>query len=78
VKCQKTIVEEFKLQNHIEHLWKNPKFDPLHFERACFAHFPLDCSVFYRLDLLSGGLQNCSRFQREQTMEKRVVMIQYR
>jgi hypothetical protein len=24
-KVKKTIVEELKLQNHIEHLWKNPK-----------------------------------------------------
>jgi hypothetical protein len=44
----KKIVEEFKLQNHTEYLWKNPKHNPLHFERAYIAHLPLDCSVFYK------------------------------
>jgi hypothetical protein len=41
-KVKKTIVEKLKLQNHIEHLWKNPKHNPLHFERALY------CSVFYK------------------------------
>jgi hypothetical protein len=46
-KIKKIIVEQLKLQNHIEHLWKNPKHNPLHFKRAYLAHFPLDCSIFY-------------------------------
>ncbi len=47
---KKEKVEELKLQNHIEHLWKNPKHNPLHFERAYLAHFPLDCNMFYRFE----------------------------
>jgi hypothetical protein len=47
-KVKKIIIEELKLQNHIEHLWKNPKHNPLHFERAYFTHFPLDYNIFYR------------------------------
>jgi hypothetical protein len=77
-KIKKIIVEELKLQNHIGHLWKNPKHNPLHFKRAYLAHFPLDCSVFIDLDMLGGGLQNFFKFQKEQTMDKRVIMIQYR
>jgi hypothetical protein len=47
-KVKKTIVEELKLQNHIEHLRKNPKHNPLHFERTYLVHFPLNYSIFYR------------------------------
>ncbi len=46
-KIKKTIVEELKLQNHTKHFWKYLKHNPLHFERAYFVHFPLNCSVFY-------------------------------
>jgi hypothetical protein len=48
VQNKKTIVEKLTLQNHVEHLWKNLKHNPLHFERAYFIHFPLDYSVFYK------------------------------
>ncbi len=47
---KKIIVEELKLQNHTEHLWKNSKHNPLHFERAYFVHFQLNCSIFYRFE----------------------------
>jgi hypothetical protein len=47
-KVKKKKVEKLKLQNHPEHLWKNPKHNPLHFERAYFIHFPLDYNIFYR------------------------------
>ncbi len=47
-KVKKIMVEELKLQNRIEHLWKNPKHNPFHFEKAYLVHFPLNCSVFYR------------------------------
>jgi hypothetical protein len=53
INIKKTIVEELKLQNHIEHLWKDPKHNPLHFERAYLAHFPLDWSVFYKFEYAS-------------------------
>jgi hypothetical protein len=46
-KIKKTIVEELKLQNHTKHFWKNPKHNPLHFERAYLVRFPLNCNVFY-------------------------------
>jgi hypothetical protein len=74
-KIKNTIVEKLKLQIHSEHLWKNPKHDPFHFERAYLVHFP--GAVFTDLDTSSGGLQNCYKFQKEQTMDKRVIMIQY-
>ncbi len=45
-KVKKIIVEKLKLQNHIKHLWKNPKHNPLYFERAYPAHFPLDYNIF--------------------------------
>jgi hypothetical protein len=77
INIKKTIVEELKLQNHIEHLWKDPKHNPLHFERAYLAHFPLDCNICTNLDMPGGGLQNCFKFQKEPTMDKRVIMIQY-
>jgi hypothetical protein len=48
-KIKKTIVEKRKLQNHIEHLWKNPKHNPVHFERAYLVHFPLDCNMFLQI-----------------------------
>jgi hypothetical protein len=48
VKSKKTIVEELKFQNHIEHWWKNPKHNPLHFETTNLVHFPLDYNVFYK------------------------------
>jgi hypothetical protein len=48
IKIFKNIVEELKLQNHVEHLWKNPKHSPLDFDKAYLAHFPLDCSIFYK------------------------------
>jgi hypothetical protein len=47
-KFKKAIVEKLKLQNHTKHLWKNPKHNPIHFERAYLAQFPLDYSIFYR------------------------------
>jgi hypothetical protein len=39
VKNKNRIVEELKLQNHTEHLWKNPKHNPPHFEKAYLVHF---------------------------------------
>jgi len=75
VKNKKQIVEKLKFQNHTEHLWKNPKHNPLHFERAYHVHFPLNCSVFIDLDTLGGGLQNCLKFRNEHTMDKKVIMI---
>jgi hypothetical protein len=48
MKSKKKIVEKLKLQNHTKHLWKNPKHNPLHFERTYLVHFPLDCNIFYR------------------------------
>jgi hypothetical protein len=48
MKNKNTIIEELKLQNHTKHLRKKSKYNPFHFERAYFAHFPLDCSIFYR------------------------------
>ncbi len=56
---------------------KKSKAQPLHFEREYLAHFPLDCSIFIDLDTPSGALQNCFKFQKELTMDKRVIMIQY-
>ncbi len=76
-KIKKIIVEELKLQNHIGHLWKNPKHNPLHFKRAYLAHFPLDCNFFYRFGYIRWRLQNWFKFQKEKTMDKRVIMIQY-
>jgi hypothetical protein len=63
-KIRKKLVEELKFQNHTKHLWKNPKHNPLHFEKAYLAHFPLDCNFFTYLDMLGGGLQNCLKFQK--------------
>jgi hypothetical protein len=34
-------------------------------------------AFFTNLDTLGGGLQNCFKFQKEHTMDKRVIMIQY-
>ncbi len=56
---------------------KKSKAQPPHFERAYLVRFPLDCNIFYRFGLPSGGLQNSFKFQKEQTMDKRVIMIQY-
>jgi hypothetical protein len=42
VKRQKNNNEKIKLQNHTKHLWKKPKHNPLHFERAYIAHFQLE------------------------------------
>jgi hypothetical protein len=47
-KVKITIVEELKVQNHTKHLWKNPKHNPLHFEKAYLVHFPWDCSIIYK------------------------------
>jgi hypothetical protein len=47
-KVKNTTIEKLKLQNHIEHLWKNLKHNPLHFEKAYLAHFPLDYNIFYK------------------------------
>ncbi len=77
MKSQKKKSWRAKASNHTEHLWKNPKHNPLHFERAYLAHFPLDCKYLTYLDMLGGGLQNCFNFQKEQTMDKRAIMIQY-
>ncbi len=34
-------------------------------------------TFFTDLDMLGGGLQNCLKFQNEQTMDKKVIMVQY-
>jgi hypothetical protein len=57
---------------------KKSKAQPIHFEKAYLAHFPLNCSIFYEFGYANGGLQNCFKFQKEQTVDKRVIMIQYR
>jgi hypothetical protein len=49
MKRQKKIVEDLKLQNHIEQLWKKPKHNPLHFERAYLAHLPSDWNIFLQI-----------------------------
>jgi hypothetical protein len=53
---KKFVFEKLKFQNHTKHLWKKPKHNPLHFERAYLAHFPLDWNFFTDLDALGGGL----------------------
>jgi hypothetical protein len=75
VKRQKIVIKELKLQNHTKQWWKKPKDDPLHFERAYLAHFPLDWAFFIDLDVPSEGLQNCFNFQKWLTMDKKVIMI---
>jgi hypothetical protein len=75
-KVKTIIVEELKLENHIEHLWKNSKHNPLHFERAYLVHFPIDCNVFYIFGYARWRSTNFFKFQKEQTMVKRVRMIQ--
>jgi hypothetical protein len=76
-KVNKTIVKELKFQNHIEHLWKNSKHNPLHFERAYLVHFPLYCSIFYIFGYARWRITKKFKFQKRQTMDKRVIMIQY-
>ncbi len=65
MKSKKKKVEKLKLQIHTEHLWKIPKHNPLHFERAYLAHFLVDCNFFTNLDMLGGELQNCFKFKKE-------------
>ncbi len=64
-KDKKTIIEELKLQNHTEYLWKKPKHNPLHFERAYLVYLSLDWNISYRFGCTSGGLQNCLKFQKQ-------------
>jgi len=43
---------------------KKYETQPFYFERAYFAHFPLNWSIFYKFDAPNGGLQNCFKFQK--------------
>jgi hypothetical protein len=44
---------------------KKSKTQPLHFERAYLAHFPLDYNFFTDLDTQGGELQKKFKFQKE-------------
>jgi hypothetical protein len=67
---KKTIVKKLKFQNHIKHLWKKSKHNSLHFQKAYFAHLLLIRLERFLTDLdaQGGGLQNCLKFKKQQTM----------
>jgi len=48
VKRQKDNNQRTQASKSYQTLTKKPKHNPLHFERAYLAHFPLYWSVFYR------------------------------
>ncbi len=64
MKRQKKIVEKLNLQNHIEHLLKKSKHNPVHFEKAYLVHLSLNRNVAYKLDAPGEGLQNCLKGQK--------------
>jgi hypothetical protein len=76
-KVKKIIVEKLKLQIILNTYEKIQSTTPFTLKGHILFIFHWIVAFFTYLDTLGGGLQNCFKFQKEQTMDKRVIMIQY-
>jgi len=76
-KVKKTIGEELKLQNILNTYEKIQSTTPFTLKGRILFSFHYIVAFFSRFGYPSGGLQNCFKFQKEQTMDKTIIMIQY-
>jgi hypothetical protein len=76
-KVKKTIGEELKLQNILNTYEKIQSTTPFTLKGCILLSFHYIVTFFSRFGYPSGGLQNFFKFQKEQTMDKTIIMIQY-
>ncbi len=56
---------------------KNQNTTPFTLKGHILLIFHWIVAFFIDLDMPGGGLKNCFEFQKEQTMDKKIIMIQY-